>query len=308
MTTDTSPSRTNRRRSHRLAQPRTRRRIEPVYYLFLLPALALFTLCITFPALMGIFFSFTDSVGFGGFHWIGLKNYAVLFSDPSMLRVYGFTIGIALATVVIVNIVALFLAIGLTSNIRFRTLLRTVFVLPMVVSAIIIAFVFQFFFSTTLPGIAESIGFAPLTHSILADPHLAWIAIVLVTAWQATPQAMLIYIAALVTIPDDVYEASSLDGASPWQQLTRITVPMISGYVLINVILGFKNFLSSYDIIVGLTDGGPGTATRSVAMSIFKGFETGDYAYQMANSVIFFLITLAIAVLHLRISRGKASI
>ncbi|WP_129358463.1 MULTISPECIES: carbohydrate ABC transporter permease [Micrococcaceae] len=308
MTTDTAPTRTDQRPNRRLAPLRRRRRIEPVFYLFLLPALVLFSLCITLPALMGIFYSFTDSVGFGGFHMVGFKNYAVLFSDPSMLRVYGFTIGIALATVVLVNVVALFLAIGLTSNIKFRTLLRTVFVLPMVVSAIIIAFVFQFIFSTTLPAFAESIGFGPLTDSILADPHLAWIAIVLVTAWQATPQAMLIYIAALVTIPDDVYEASSLDGASSWQQLTRITVPMISGYVLINVILGFKNFLSSYDIIVGLTDGGPGTATRSVAMSIFKGFETGDYAYQMANSVVFFLITLAIALLHMRISRGKANI
>ena len=151
----------------------------------------------------------------------------------------------------------------------------------------------------------HTIGIDALSESILANPHLAWISIVLVTTWQAVPQAMLIYIAALVTIPGDVYEASSLDGATPFQQLTRITVPMISGYVLVNVILGFKNFLSTYDIIVGLTGGGPGTATRSVAMQIFSGFENGDYAYQMANSTIFFLITLVIALFQLRVSRGR---
>src|SRR5690606_6757497 len=95
--------------------------------------------------------------------------------------------------------------------------------------------------------------------------------------------------------------------ASAWQQLRRITLPLVSGYVLINTILGFKNFLNAYDIIVGLTDGGPGTATRSVAMSIFKGFSGGDYGYQMANAFIFFLISIAIAIIQLRVTRGRAS-
>lgn len=284
---------------------RRRRRVDPVYYWFLVPALVLFSLCIALPAVMGIFYSFTDSIGFGDWEFVGLTNYAVLFSDPGMLGAYGFTIGVALVTVILVNIIALLLAIGLTSRIRFRTTLRTIFVLPMVVSAIIIAFVFQFIFSNTIPAAAEAIGIDALRESILANPHLAWISIVLVTTWQAIPQAMLIYIAALVTIPGEVYEASSLDGATPFQQLTRITVPMISGYVLVNVILGFKTFLSTYDIIVGLTGGGPGTATRSVAMQIFSGFENGDYAYQMANSTIFFLITLVIALFQLRVSRGR---
>ena len=93
--------------------------------------------------------------------------------------------------------------------------------------------------------------------------------------------------------------------ASRTQQLTRITIPLVAGYVVINVILGFKGFLNAYDIIVGLTDGGPGVATRSVAMSIFRGFDGGDYAYQMANSTIFFLITLVIALFQLRVSRGR---
>ncbi len=268
----------------------------------------MFSLSITLPAVMGIFYSFTDSIGFGEYEFVGLTNYAVMFSDPAILSAYGFTLGVALCTVVLVNIAALGLALGLTSRIRARTTLRTVFVLPMVVSGIIIAFVFQFVFSHTLPAAGQALGIGALEQSILADPNLAWIAVVLVTAWQATPQAMLIYIAGLMTVPKDVYEAAGIDGASGWQQLRNITLPLISGFVLINVIIGFKDFLSTYEIIVGLTDGGPGTATRSVAMAIFAGFEDGDYAYQMANSTIFFLITLAIALVQLRLTRGNARV
>ena len=287
---------------------RRRARTDRVYLWFLLPTLVLFTLSITMPAVMGIFYSFTDSVGFGEFNFVGFNNYLVMFSDPAILSSYGFTIGVALCTVVLVNVVALALAIGLTAKIRAKTALRTIFVMPMVVSGIIIAFVFQFIFANTVPAAAQALQLGVLEESILADPDLAWISIVLVTAWQAVPQAMLIYIAGLMTVPRDVYEASAIDGASAWKQLRSITLPLISGFVLINVIIGFKDFLGTYEIIVGLTDGGPGTSTRSVAMTIFSGFDNGDYAYQMANSTIFFLITLTIALIQLRLTRGNARI
>lgn len=287
---------------------RRRPRADRVYLWFLLPTLVLFTLSITMPAAMGVFYSFTDSVGFGEFDFVGLNNYLVMFSDPAILSSYGFTIGVALCTVILVNVVALTLAIGLTAKIRAKTALRTIFVMPMVVSGIIIAFVFQFIFANTVPAAAQALQLGVLEESILADPDLAWISIVLVTAWQAVPQAMLIYIAGLMTVPRDVYEASAIDGASAWKQLRSITLPLISGFVLINVIIGFKDFLGTYEIIVGLTDGGPGTSTRSVAMTIFSGFDNGDYAYQMANSTIFFLITLTIALIQLRLTRGNARI
>lgn len=117
---------------------------------------------------------------------------------------------------------------------------------------------------------------------------------------------MLIYIAGLVTVPAEVYEASSIDGATPAKNLWHITLPLVAGYIGINMILGFKGFLAVYDQIVGLTQGGPGTATRSIAFTIFAGFSGGDYAYQMANAAVFFLITIAIALLQLRVTRGRA--
>ncbi|GAB4095989.1 sugar ABC transporter permease [Brachybacterium horti] len=284
-----------------------RRRTDPVYYLFLFPALVLFTLAITLPAVLGFGYSFTNSMGFGDWDLVGVRNYIALFRDEGIVSSYLFTLGFALVTVVVVNAIGFALALGLTARIRLQSLLRTIFVLPMVISGIIIAFVFQFLFSNSLPAIGQALGIDALSSSILANEDLAWIAIVIVTAWSTIPSTMLIYIAGLVTIPAEVYEAGAIDGATGFQQLRRLTLPLVSGYVVINTILGFKNYLNAYDIIVGLTDGGPGTATRSVAMSIFKGFSGGDYGYQMANAAVFFVISIIIAVVQLRITRGKAS-
>ncbi|WP_065963460.1 sugar ABC transporter permease [Curtobacterium sp. UCD-KPL2560] len=285
-----------------------KQRVDPPFLLFLVPTLVLFTLAITLPAVMGIVLSFTDSVGFGEFRFTGLTNYVALFSDPAILQAYLFTIGFSLVTVLVVNAIAFLLAIALTSRVRGKIALRAVFVLPMVISGIVIAYVFSFLFANSLPALATTLGFAPLEQSILANPDLAWVAVVVVTAWQAIPSTLLIYIAGVLSIPGEVYEAAALDGASAWRQLVSITAPLTAGYILINLVIGFKNFLNSYDIIVGLTDGGPGTSTTSVAMSIFKGFSGGDYAYQMANATVFFVIAVVIAVIQLRATRGKAAL
>ena len=289
--------------SRRTNRPRRR---PSMHLLFLLPALACFTLAITVPAIMGIFFSFTDSVGFGEFDMVGLRNYAALVNDPAVLGAYAFTIGFSLATVLLTNALAFLLALGLTAQIRARVALRTVFVMPMVISGIVIAYVFNFIFSNTLPAAGQALGLETLGSSILANPDLAWISIVVVTAWQAIPSAMLIYIAGLMAIPYDLYEASALDGAGAVGQLRHVTLPLMAGYIGINMILGFKNFLAAYDIIVGLTNGGPGVSTRSIAMTIFTGFERGDYAYQMANATVFFIISLLIALLQLRLTSKES--
>src|SRR5690625_7426160 len=110
---------------------------------------------------------------------------------------------------------------------------------------------------------------------------------------------MLIYIAGRVTIPAELYEAAAIDGASGWQRLTRLTLPMVSGFTLINTIHGFKGYLNAYDIIVGLTDGGPGTATSPIAITIFNGVNCGDYGYHMANAAECLLIRLTLSGLQL---------
>nr|BFF12002.1 sugar ABC transporter permease [Microbacterium flavescens] len=285
--------------------PQRRRKVDGIYYAFLLPALILFTLAITIPAIIGIFFSFTNSIGFGDWEFIGFVNYLAVFTDPAILQSYLFTFWFAFVTVIVVNVLAFLLAVGLVSRIRLKTGLRTIFVIPMVISGIIIAYVFNFLFSNSVPALGQAWGIGWMSESILANPDLAWVAIVIVTAWQAIPGTLLIYIAGLLAIPGDVYEATAIDGAGKAQQLWRITLPLVAGYVVINVIIGFKDFLNAYDIIVGLTNGGPGTATRSIAMTIFTGFSGGDYAYQMANATLFFLIAISLSLLQLRLTRGR---
>ncbi|WP_347108131.1 sugar ABC transporter permease [Paenarthrobacter sp. S56] len=308
----TKPAEDSGQRNSRHGDPvparRKGRRVEPIFYLFLLPSLALFTLAITVPGVIGIFFSFTDSIGIGDWDFVGLTNYIAIFSDPAILQSYLFTFGFSTVTVVAVNVVAFLLAVGLTSRIRMKSALRTIFVIPMVVSGIIIAYVFNFLFSNSLPTLGSAAGIPWLEASLLANPDLAWVAIVLVTAWQAVPGSLLIYIAGLVAVPGDVYEAADLDGAGKVQQLLKITLPLVAGYVVINVILGFKGFLNAYDIIVGLTNGGPGTSTRSIAMTVIAGFNGGDYAYQMANATIFFVVAILISLVQLSLTRGRSAL
>lgn len=283
----------------------TRHKVAPVFWWMTVPTLILFTLAIPLPAVVGIFYSFTNFIGVGDWKFIGLQNYIAMFTDPQIRSSYFFTVGFALVTVVLVNVASFLLAIGLISKIRAKVVLRTIFVIPMVISGIVIAYVFQFLFSNSLPALGNTLGIGWLKESIITNPSLAWLAVVFVTAWQSMPGTLLIYIAGLTAVPGDVYEAADIDGATKFQQTIRITLPLVFSYVAINTILGFKGYLNAYDIIVGLTNGGPGTSTMSVAMNIVGGLTNGDYAYQMANATVFFIFTLIVSLLQLSLMRGR---
>ncbi|MDO5066452.1 MAG: sugar ABC transporter permease [Propionibacteriaceae bacterium] len=284
-----------------------RRPVEPIYWFFLLPALLAFTLFVAYPALEGLVMSFTNSIGFGDFKWVGLRNYMALFQDENIVNSYAFTFLFAIVTVLLVNAIAFFLALALTANLKLKTPLRAIYVIPMVISAIIYSFVFKFLFNNSLPQIGQALGIENLSVSLLANESLAWFAVVIVTTWGSVPSALLIYIAGLTTIPGEVYEAGAIDGATGWQKLRHITLPLVVGYIGINMVVGLKSYLQVYDQIVALTGGGPGTATRSVAFTIFDGFNGGDYAYQMANAAVFFVIALVIAGIQLRFTQRSTN-
>src|SRR5699024_12063192 len=141
-----------------------------LYHLFLFPSLALFTAAVTIPALLGFAYSFTNSIGFGDWEVIGLRNYIAMFRDQGILGSYAFTLGFALVTVVLVNVLAFVLALGLTARIRFITALRTIYVIPMVISGIVIAFVFQYLFGNTVPGLGQNPGVEVMSDLVLAYP------------------------------------------------------------------------------------------------------------------------------------------
>jgi raffinose/stachyose/melibiose transport system permease protein len=279
--------------------------VAPAYLLMVIPAIALFTFFIIYPAIDGMFYSFTNYVGYGAWHSIGFANYKAAFSDPTIRDSYGFTLLFAVVACILTNVVALALAIALNAKIRWRSGLRTIFFMPMVLSGLVVSYVFTFIISTSVPVIAGVIHFAPLESNILANQHLAWLGVVFVASWVAIPGAIIIFLAGLTGIPTEVYEAASIDGASAWTKFRHMTFPLLFGFLVINTILTFKNFLNVYDIVVGLTGGGPGTATTSVAQTIFSGFFNGDYAYQMANAVIFFFVTLLFAIFQLSVIRRR---
>ncbi|MGH3255873.1 MAG: carbohydrate ABC transporter permease [Streptosporangiaceae bacterium] len=279
--------------------------VAPTYLLMIVPAIILFTFFIIYPAVLGAFWSFTNYVGYGGSKFIGLANYQAAFADPTIRDSYGFTLLFAVVACVLTNVVAMALALALNSRIRWRTGFRTIFFMPMVLSGLIVSYIFTFIIGTSVPIISGAIHFAPLESDLLANQHLAWLGVVFVASWVAVPGAIIIYLAGLVSIPSEVYEAASIDGASGWKQFQTMTFPLLFPFFIINTILTFKGFLNVYDVVVGLTGGGPGTATTSVAQTIFNGFFNGDYAYQMANAVIFFIITLFFAVFQLGVLRRR---
>jgi raffinose/stachyose/melibiose transport system permease protein len=279
--------------------------VPSAYLLMVVPAIILFTFFIVYPAVLGAFWSFTNYVGYGGSKFIGFANYKAAFADPTIRDSYGFTLLFSVVACIVTNVVAMALALALNSRIRWRTGFRTIFFMPMVLSGLIVSYIFTFIIGTSVPIIAGAIHFAPLESDILANQHLAWLGVVFVASWVAIPGAIIIYLAGLVSIPSEVYEAASIDGASGWKKFQTMTFPLLFPFFIINTILTFKAFLNVYDVVVGLTGGGPGTATTSVAQTIFNGFFNGDYAYQMANAVIFFIITLFFAVFQLGVLRRR---
>jgi len=280
--------------------------VARAYYLMVLPAFVLFFVFHTIPVIQGVYYSFTDSPGYGPYSLVGLRNYVALFTDSRVLHAYGFTFFIAAVATIVVNIVSLAIAVMLNGRIKWKTALRGVYFIPNVLAILVIGYIFNYLFSNSLPALAGDLGIDALTTSLLTKASTAWIAIVILAVWQSAAFNIIIYIAGLQTVPEEVYEASSIDGASAWRQFRSITFPMIAGFFTINMVLSLKGFLQIFDHIVALTGGGPGTDTESVALLIYKGgFQGGEYGYQSANSVIFFLVIVGFSLVQLNVLRRR---
>jgi raffinose/stachyose/melibiose transport system permease protein len=237
---------------------------------------------------------------------VGLSNYTALFTDERVRSAYLFTFQFALVATVLVNVIALALAVGLTGRIKFKNTLRGIYFVPNILAVLVIGYVFNYLLTNSLPSIGAALGIDRLSTSILADPDLAWVGILILAVWQATAFNIIIYLAGLQTVPVELYEAASLDGASHWRQFRSITFPMIAGFFTINMVLALKTFLQVFDHIVALTNGGPGTSTESVGLLIYKGgFQGGEYGYQLANAVVFMIVIIAFAIFQLRVLQRR---
>ncbi|GAA2249943.1 sugar ABC transporter permease [Herbiconiux moechotypicola] len=282
------------------------KRTAAPFYWIAIPAAILFFAFHTFPALQGFFYSLTNSRGYGTFDFVGLQNYIDLFSDPSILNSYAFTFKFAIVSTIAVNALSLLLALGLTANIRLRGFLRSVYFLPAVLAVVVVSFVANFVFSTALPAVGQATGVEALSTNILGSQSLAWIGIVLVTVWQGCAVTTVIYMSGLQTVPEELLEAATIDGANGWQRFWSITFRLIAPFVTVNVILSFKGFLMIFDQIIALTGGGPGTSTQSISFLIYRnGFTAGEFGYQSANAVIYFIVIAALSLVQLRLLRQR---
>ncbi|MNH89933.1 sn-glycerol-3-phosphate transport system permease protein UgpA [compost metagenome] len=277
------------------------------FYLMVIPAFLLFFVFHTLPMLMGVFYSFTNWNGLTKhFKMVGFKNFLNVFQDAQVYNAYGFTFKFAIMTTLIVNVISLVIAIGLNSRIKLKNTLRAVYFLPNILSMLIIGFIFNYFFSNIMPDLMSKAGMSGLAFNILGSENTAWIGIVIVTVWQATAFNIILYLAGLQTIPADLYEASSLDGAGKWKEFWHITFPMIAPFFTINMVLALKNFIMVFDPIVAMTAGGPAKSTTSISYLIFSdGFQGGSFAYQSANSVIYFIIIVLVSTIQLKILQRR---
>ena len=285
------------------------------FFIIVVPALIAFFVFHTIPVIIGVFFSFTNFAGFGSWEFVGLRNYINLFGDDRILGAYAFTAGFAVVATLATNIISLAIALALNAKIVGRNLFRGIFFMPYVLTALIVAYVFQFIFATSIPGLLSGEGWLArsgwgwvevLRDNLLTNQSWAWVAIVVVTVWQACAFAIILYLAGLQTIPPELYEAASLDGASPWRQFRSITFPMIGAFFTINVVLSTRGFMQVFDQILALTGGGPGTATESVSVMIFRGgFAGGEFAYQTANAVVLVLVLGVVSLLQFKVLARK---
>ena len=276
------------------------------FLLITIPIVALFFCFNTLPLIKGVIYSFTNFKGYGSYDWVGLRNYKDLFTDSRVGGSYLFTFKLAIVATIVTNVLSLILALGLNSKIRFKSAMRGAYFIPNVLGALVVGYIFNYFFTYILPAFGKMIGNKTLSSSMLSSTSLAWVAIVIVCAWQSIAMNTIIYISGLQTVPEDVYEAGAIDGATGFSKFRYLTFPLIVPFFSINMVLCVKNFLMVFDQIMALTKGGPAQSTESISYLIYNnGMSGGQFGFQSANAVIFFIVIVAISLFQMTVMNKK---
>ena len=269
-------------------------------------------LCITIPILIlffmfrGVIYSFTNYKGYGTYDFVGFRNYVDLFQDSRVGKSYLFTFKFAIVSTIVTNVVSLILALGLNSKIKGKSALRGIYFIPNVLGGLVVGYIFSFIFTYILPTVGQKLGIGFLSSSMLSSESSAWLAIVFVACWQSVAMNTIIYISGLQTVPEDVYEAGSIDGATGWSKFKNLTFPLIIPFFSINMVLCMKNFLMVFDQIMALTKGGPAQSTESISYLIYNnGMSGGQFGFQSANAVIFFIVIVVISVAQMKFTGSK---
>lgn len=277
-------------------------------FLYTLPAVLLITLTIYIPFAMSGYYSLTEWNGISKEPvFIGLDNFVRIFSgSPEFVNALVFTGKYAVMFIVLSNVIALALAVALTRKLRLANFLRGMFFLPYIMSMTIVGFIWKFIFSQGFEKLFEMTGWAVWGWSWLGNGGLAFWSIVIVGVWQSLGFYIVLYIAGLQAVPSDVLEAASIDGANGVQRFFRVVLPLLKPSVATCVFMSLTNSLKVFDIILALTKGGPGGATYSATLEIYReAFQNNHYGLGSAKAIVFFVVVLLITQLVLRLMEHR---
>lgn len=276
--------------------------------LFVIPSLFAFVNVVIIPFIMGIIYSFTNWNGFAfkGSSFIGLKNYKTVFADGKFAASFWLTTKYTVVMVILVNVVGLALALLVTSKIKGRNLLRGVYFLPNLIGGLILGFIWKFVFTKFFDQLGTAIHSSKIFFNWLDNPTAAFWALVTVGVWQMAGYVMIIYIASIESISDEIMEAAEIDGANGWTKFKKITLPLISPAFTISLFVTLSNSFKQYDTNLSLTNGGPFGSTELITMNIFNtAFGYNKYAAAQAKAIVFFLVIMVITLLQVYSTKKK---
>ena len=267
------------------------------YWIFMAPALVLFSLFIVIPTVGSVYYSFTNWDGISPkMNFIGLQNYIEIFTSARFGNALKNTIVLTIFVSVLENVFALALALLVDKVIKAKNFFRSIFYIPVLVSGIVSGFIWKVMYNYNfgvINSLLKGIGLENLTQDWLGDTRFTLIAIGVVLVWKGVGYYMIIYLASLQSISADVLEAAQIDGAGPWQKFTKITMPLISGAFTVNFTLSLINGLKIFDQINVMTDGGPGFTSETLVYLLYKvGFNEGRQGFGTAVGIVLLFLIL----------------
>ncbi|HEU5140093.1 MAG TPA: sugar ABC transporter permease [Bacillales bacterium] len=278
------------------------------YALFTVPLLIIFTTVVIIPFFMGIYLSFFEWNGIPANPkvFVGFMNYVQLFQDNLFLKSALHTIEFTVLAVISVNVLGLVFALLVSAKLRSAKAARTMFFMPNLIGGLILGYIWQFIFTEAFQIIGKTSGFNNIFFNWLLDPDYALLATVVVFTWQMAGYMMVIYLAGIQSLPNELIEASKVDGASYWQRLRKVIFPLLMPSFTICLFLTLAEAFKVYDVNLSLTNGGPANATELLAMNIFNEiFSYGHYGFGQAKAVAFFIVVAAVTMTQVYITKKR---
>lgn len=280
-------------------RPRRSHSVSRTTLLYIVPALAFYAFVLIVPTLRGATLAFTNWNGLDAtFGFVGLANFAKVLTSPASLGAIIVTLTIAFFYTVIVNVLGLLLALGVHSRIKSRNLLRVFLFAPAVMTPVVTAYLWKYILAPTGPLniLFDALGLGALKQSWLGTPEWALFSIILVLVWQFSGYHMVIYLAGLQGIPDELLEAAAVDGAGPMRKFWSIVRPLLAPAITINVMLSIIGGLKIFDQVWVMTGGGPGGSTHTLSTLLYRdAFQYGEFGSSIAMAVILFLLVALIS-------------